>query len=119
MEMVRYITFFASWLSVLTCLCAGGYSIASPSVQKVFDVSAEMGTLGLSMRIQGFVLGPMLLAPLSEYHGRGPVYIESWCVLVRPSLQAALLSADIGQVRFQILLALAPNIGTVIVRQLI
>ena len=45
----------------------------------------------------------MLLAPLSEYFGRNPVYIVSWFILVI----------------FQIPLALAPNIGTVIVCRLI
>jgi len=55
------------------------------------------------MYILGFAIGPMLLAPLSEYFGRNPVYIISWFVLVI----------------FQIPLALAPNIGTVIVCRLI
>jgi len=45
----------------------------------------------------------MLLAPLSEYFGRNPVYRISW----------------FGLVIFQIPLALAPNIGTVIVCRLI
>ena len=45
----------------------------------------------------------MLLAPLSEYYGRNPVYVASWFVLVI----------------FQIPLALASNIATVIVCRLI
>jgi multidrug resistance protein len=45
----------------------------------------------------------MLLAPLSEYFGRNPVYICSWFILFI----------------FQLPLALAPNIGTVIVCRLI
>jgi len=45
----------------------------------------------------------MLLAPLSEYFGRRPVYIYSWFILFI----------------FQLPLALAPNIGTVIVCRLI
>ena len=45
----------------------------------------------------------MLLAPLSEYYGRNPVYIGSWFVLVM----------------FQIPLALAHNMPTVIVCRLI
>jgi len=53
--------------------------------------------------LQGFAIGPMLLAPLSEYFGRQPVYVYSWILLVI----------------FQIPLALAPNIGTVIVCRLI
>lgn len=55
------------------------------------------------MYILGFAIGPMLLAPLSEYFGRNPIYIISWFILVI----------------FQIPLALAPNIGTVIICRLI
>lgn len=98
-----YITCFASFLNVVTCLCAGGYSSASTGIAKAFGVSAEVATLGLSMYILGFAIGPLLLAPLSEYYGRSPVYIGSWFILVM----------------FQIPLALAPKIGTVIVCRLI
>jgi multidrug resistance protein len=55
------------------------------------------------MYLLGFAIGPMLLAPLSEYFGRNPVYIGSWFVLVM----------------FQIPLALAHNMPTVIVCRLI
>lgn len=54
------------------------------------------------MYILGFAFGPMLLAPLSEYYGRNPVYIGSWFFLVL----------------FQIPVALAPNMATVIVCRL-
>ena len=98
-----YITCFASMLNVFSCLCAGGYSSGVPQLIAEFHVSGEVGTLGLSMYILGFAIGPMLLAPLSEYYGRNPVYLVSWFILVI----------------FQIPLALAPNIGTVIVCRLI
>ncbi|THW69345.1 MFS general substrate transporter [Aureobasidium pullulans] len=98
-----YITCFASSLNVLTCLCAGGYSSGVEQLVDEFGVSAEVGTVGLSMYILGFAIGPMLLAPLSEYFGRNPVYFCSWFVLFI----------------FQLPLALAPNIGTVIVCRLI
>jgi len=68
-----------------------------------FNSSTELGTVGLSMYLLGFAIGPMLLAPLSEYFGRNPVYIGSWFVLVM----------------FQIPLALAHNMPTVIVCRLI
>jgi len=98
-----YITCFVSFLNILTCLVAGGYSSGSEDVQAEFQVSAEVATLGLSMYILGFAIGPPVLAPLSEYFGRNPVYIVSWFLLVV----------------FQIPLALAPNIGTIIVCRLI
>jgi multidrug resistance protein len=51
------------------------------------------------MYVLGFAIGPVLLAPLSEYFGRQPVYLVSWFIMAL----------------FQLPLALAPNIGTIIV----
>jgi len=52
-----YITCFASSLNVLTCLCAGGYSSGVEQLVDEFGVSAEVGTVGLSMYILGFAIG--------------------------------------------------------------
>lgn len=68
-----------------------------------FDVSSEVGTVGLSMYILGFAVGPLMLAPMSEYFGRNPVYVLSWLLLVI----------------FQVPLALAPNVATVIACRLL
>ena len=46
---------------------ASGFSPAAKDFAKDFEVSSEVGTLGLSLCILGFALGPMTLAPLSEY----------------------------------------------------
>jgi MFS family permease len=55
------------------------------------------------MYILGFAVGPLILAPMSEYFGRNPVYMLSWFLLVI----------------FQIPLALAPNIAAVIACRLL
>lgn len=68
-------------------------------IQKEFHVSAEITTLALSLYVLGFAVGPVLLAPLSEYFGRQPVYVVSWFTLFL----------------FQLPVALAPNIGTILV----
>ncbi|KAH8755703.1 major facilitator superfamily domain-containing protein [Diaporthe sp. PMI_573] len=98
-----YITCFVSMLNVLTCLCAGGYSSGKEELTSNFEVSPEVGTVGLSMYILGFAVGPLILAPMSEYFGRNPVYMLSWFLLVI----------------FQIPLALAPNIAAVIACRLL
>lgn len=85
------------------CLCAGGISSGYSGIEETFHVSAEVATLALCMYVLGFAIGPLVLAPLSEYFGRNPAYIWSWLLLVI----------------FQIPVALAPNIGTVIVCRLI
>ncbi|CZT20924.1 related to multidrug resistant protein [Ramularia collo-cygni] len=54
---------------------ASGYSPATENLISHFGVSAEVGTLGLSLYVLGLALGPMSLGPLSEYYGRTPLYI--------------------------------------------
>ena len=66
-------------------------------------MSSEVVTVCLSMYVLGYAVGPVLLAPLSEYFGRQPIYLISWFFLFI----------------FQMPIALAPNIGTVIVCRLI
>lgn len=67
--------------------------------QKEFHSSAEITTLALSLYVLGFAIGPVLLAPLSEYFGRQPVYVVSWFTLFI----------------FQFPVALAPNICIILV----
>ncbi|KAF7983746.1 hypothetical protein HWV62_19719 [Athelia sp. TMB] len=96
----RYgIVILASFLNNLVTICVSGYSTGTAEMVKEFGVSDEIGTLGLSTFILGFAFGPMLVAPLSEFYGRRPVYLICWALFVV----------------FQIPLALAPNITTVLV----
>lgn len=67
-------------------------------MEESFGVSPEVATIGLAVYIFGLGTGPLLLAPLSEYFGRSPVYLISWGIFVV----------------FQIPLAVATNIGTVL-----
>jgi len=46
------------------------FSAATLAVAQHFHVSAEVGTLGLSLYVLGFATGPILWAPLSELRGR-------------------------------------------------
>ncbi|KAL4881872.1 polyamine transporter [Aspergillus karnatakaensis] len=94
-----YITCFVSMLNVITTWCCGAFSSGAPEIAERFNVSTEVTTLCLSMYVLGYAIGPVLLAPLSEYYGRQPIYIISWFIM---SL-------------FQLPLALSPNIGTMIV----
>lgn len=93
-----YIGLFASWLNVLTCWCAGSISSGSEQIQKEFGVSQDLTTLLLALYVLGFAVGPVILAPLSEYFGRRPVYVVSWFILFM----------------FQLPIALAPNYGTLV-----
>lgn len=59
---------------------ASGFSPASMKFSKDFDISEEVATLGLSLTVLGFALGPMTLAPLSEV--RISITITVRCVFI-------------------------------------
>lgn len=45
---------------------------------ETFEVSTEVITLGISLFVLGFAIGPLLWAPLSELYGRQVVFIVSY-----------------------------------------
>lgn len=55
------------FIDLTLSFAASGFSPAAAKFAKDFGVSSEVATLGLSLVVLGFALGPMTLAPLSEY----------------------------------------------------
>lgn len=53
------------------------YTSTYAQITREFQCSQLIATLGLSLFIGGLGLGPMVLAPLSEFYGRKPIYIVS------------------------------------------
>ncbi|KAL1854842.1 hypothetical protein VTK73DRAFT_8687 [Phialemonium thermophilum] len=58
-------------------------------VTRHFDVSREVATLGLSLFVLGFALGPLVWAPLSELYGRRSIYAVSYTAYVAFSVAGA------------------------------
>ncbi|KAF2009630.1 MFS general substrate transporter [Aaosphaeria arxii CBS 175.79] len=54
------------------------YTITYGQLITEFQTSRIVCTLGLSLFVAGLGTGPMLLAPLSEFYGRRPIYICSF-----------------------------------------
>lgn len=75
---------------------ASSFSPASTKFAKDMNVSSEVATLGLSLLVFGFALGPMTLAPLSEYYGRSPIYILSYGICLLFILGTALVKSLAG-----------------------
>lgn len=89
-------------LSLLVIQAAyGSSSLAGglPLINEKFGVSTEVSTLSVSLMVMGFCVGPLVWAPLSEQIGRKPVYVISFGLYVI----------------FNIPIAVAKNIGTVLV----
>ncbi|KAH0833550.1 hypothetical protein AYO21_05228 [Fonsecaea monophora] len=54
-----------------------------------FGVSREVATLGLSLFVLGFALGPLIWAPLSEVYGRKSIFVVSFTAYTAFSVAAA------------------------------
>ena len=80
-----------AFIDLTVSFTASGFSPAAAKFAKDFHVSDEVGTLGLSITVLGFALGPMTLAPLSEYYGRSPVYMASYGIFLFFILGTALV----------------------------
>ncbi|KAJ9150193.1 MFS general substrate transporter [Pleurostoma richardsiae] len=65
------------------------YASGIEGVMQRFDVSAEVATLGLSLFVLGFALGPLIWAPLSEVYGRKSIYVVSYTSYTVFSVAAA------------------------------
>ena len=80
--------FFVTFeICLLTLSVYIGSAIYSPGIKLVmaeYDVSQVAATLGLSLFVLGYALGPMIWAPMSEVPqiGRNPVYIGTLFVFV-------------------------------------
>lgn len=88
----------------LTAYSAGSFSPPTQRMADAFGVSLIVVLFsGITVFCLGFALAPMLLAPLSEYNGRYPVFVCAGCVFVI----------------FQIVSGTAPDIGAMLVSRLL
>ncbi|KAI3326981.1 MFS general substrate transporter [Xylariaceae sp. AK1471] len=90
-------------LSVITLLTPFASSILSPAIstldKELHNDNEIVGSMTVSIYLLGYVVGPIIIAPLSEIYGRKPV----------------LTAANVFFCLWQIGCALAPNIETLIV----
>ncbi|EKG12692.1 Major facilitator superfamily [Macrophomina phaseolina MS6] len=63
-----------AFATLAVSFCSSAYSGGLRGVMQTFGVSEEVATLGLSLFVLGFALGPLLWAPLSELYGRQRVF---------------------------------------------
>jgi DHA1 family multidrug resistance protein-like MFS transporter len=73
------------------------YTASTPYVVEKFHVSEVTATLGLSLFVEGYAIGPMILSPLQEIpsFGRNPVYIITLIIFALLQIPTA-LSTTIG-----------------------
>ena len=92
-------TFKKIWVTFEICLLTFSvyigsaiYSAGILDVSETFGVSRVAATLGLTLFVVGYGVGPMFLAPLSELPqtGRGPIYIATLALFVILQVPTAL-----------------------------
>ncbi|KXG46796.1 Major facilitator superfamily domain, general substrate transporter [Penicillium griseofulvum] len=74
------------------------YTSSTEGIMKEFGVSTLVSTLGLSLYVLGYGIGPLVFSPLSEIPtiGRNPVYIVTMFLFVIISIPTALVDNFAG-----------------------
>ena len=82
---------------------ASGFSPASEDFIYEFEVPSSTAVLGLSLYVLGLALGPLVLAPLSEYVGRSPVYVGTYGAFLCLLLASAVAETPDGFLALRVL----------------
>ncbi|KAK3116490.1 GTPase-activating protein [Teratosphaeriaceae sp. CCFEE 6253] len=79
-----FVTFEICLLTTSVYIGSSIYSAGTQSVMASFGVSQVAATLGLSLFVAGYGIGPMLWSPMSEIPqiGRNPIYLGTLVVFV-------------------------------------
>ncbi|KAL2061172.1 hypothetical protein VTL71DRAFT_7445 [Oculimacula yallundae] len=88
-------------------VATSAYTPAIPIIMKEYNVEREVAVLPLSMYTLGFVLGPLVAAPMSEIYGRRVVY---WTTLPLLILFIA-ISGSVNTITLLIVMRLLAGIG--------
>lgn len=82
-------TMLVAIATLAVALVSSAFSGGLPQVLQEFKISSEVGTLGLSLFVVGFAIGPLLWAPLSEMYGRQLLFFVSYAGLTAFNAGAA------------------------------
>ena len=83
------ITLSVSITTLAIAFASTAYSGSVPQVIDRFNVSDEVATLGVSLFVLGFAIGPLLWAPLSEIYGRQILFMTTYAGLTAFNAGAA------------------------------
>jgi len=87
-----FVTFEICLLTTSVYIGSSIYTAGEESIMATFGVSKVAATLGLTLFVAGYGLGPMLWSPMSEIPqvGRNPVYIGTLIIFVAFQVPTAL-----------------------------
>ncbi|KAM5388169.1 hypothetical protein ACJA88_000033 [Fusarium oxysporum] len=76
-----FITMTVAIATLVVTLVSSAYTGGLAEITKTFHLSREVSTLGISLFVLGFAIGPLLWAPLSEVFGRQILFISTYAGL--------------------------------------
>jgi len=83
------ITLLVAFVTLAAAFMSSTYSGCLLQITQDFHISEEVATLGLSLYVVGFAVGPMLWAPMSELYGRQIILFISYGALTAFNAGAA------------------------------
>jgi multidrug resistance protein len=84
-----FITLTVAFATLAVAFVSSAFSGSIKQVLETFGSSQEVGTLGISLFVLGFAVGPLLWAPLSELYGRQVLFFGTYAVLTAFNAGAA------------------------------
>ncbi|KAI9163958.1 putative mfs-multidrug-resistance transporter [Paramyrothecium foliicola] len=76
-----FITMVAALTTLAVALVSSAYAGGIRQIIMQFSISQEVATLGVSLFVLGFAIGPLLWAPLSEVFGRQWLFFGTYAAL--------------------------------------
>ncbi|KAJ5167125.1 Major facilitator superfamily multidrug transporter mdrA [Penicillium canariense] len=67
--------------TLAVALVSSAYTGGVAEIEEEFGIGNEVATLGVSLFVMGFAIGPLLWAPLSELFGRQFLFSTTYCAL--------------------------------------
>src|SRR5947207_2894439 len=83
------ITILVSVATLAVALISSAYTGGARQILIEFSVNDEIVTLGISLFVLGFAIGPLIWAPMSELLGRQILFITTYCALTAFNAGAA------------------------------
>jgi multidrug resistance protein len=83
------ITNMVAFATLAVAFVSSAYSGGINQILLEFHTSPEIATLGISLFVLGFAIGPLLWAPLSELYGRQVLFFGTYAMLTAFSAAAA------------------------------
>ncbi|GES59292.1 MFS multidrug transporter [Aspergillus terreus] len=76
-----FITMVMAIATLAVALVSSAYTGGVAEIEEQFNIGSEVATLGVSLFVLGFAIGPLLWAPLSEMFGRQVIFFFTYLAL--------------------------------------